>query len=225
MFSHITSYIRSIGQALTPKPTLTLPEPELEYVPPSEVLVRARLGMATVTPDQGSVRYRLGQGGGDPHGPVYTYNRDTKRYESDCSGFAAWCCGFRKYRPGFNAGGTITDYLNTDAIYEDSRRRQQLFLAVDKADVKPGDLIVYCGAFSKGKRVGVGHIGVVSHVGGNFDAGRLDTWLTDLSVIHCHGPTGVSKPAITETHGGVFGQVYTANTRKAGFVRRREGAV
>jgi hypothetical protein len=180
----------------------------------ANILARAYAAMTWVPPKGDFVRYRLGQGGKDPAGPVGTYNQG--KYESDCSGFVAWCCGVRKYRPGFNKGGSVEDYLSTDAIYQDARRGKQLFELVTQGEAMPGDLVVYCGTWKGGKRTGVGHIGIITLVSQDFNPASLTSWTKHILVTHCHGPTGVDRPAITQTDGYVFGK---------GILRRTGGIV
>ena len=101
--------------------------------------------------------YRLGKGGRRPADPT-PFDRDGC---CDCSGFASWCLGLDRYQPTAIDGG----WISTDSIVRDAQGPHRMFREVPIGDAKPGDLVVYPGRFVAGKRVGIGHVGVIVEPG------------------------------------------------------------
>ena len=134
-----------------------------------EPVARARAAMAArVPPPSGwaagqAIRYRLGEGGGDPlaaHPADWSENR--RQWEVDCSGFAAWCLGIARRHRAF----PLWDgYISTTSIWHaagspDGTEAARWFRFVDAP--RPGDLVVYPNRYALGIRVGIGHVGIVS---------------------------------------------------------------
>ena len=98
------------------------------------------------------IKYSLSRGGKYPDEPIGD--------RCDCSGFTAWCLGFDRLQPnGFESRG---GYASTDAMLHDAAHAQQYFEEV--VEPLPGDLVVYGSKYTNGKRVAVGHCGVVVSV-------------------------------------------------------------
>jgi len=135
----------------------------------------------------------------------------------DCSGFAAWCHRISRERRGYNAGGSVSGWVNTDTLIEDAygvvdqktgrlRRAARLEL-VEPADYPaPGTLIVY-GAVrdDQGKRVKIGHVGVVESCSVPYaewgTRGTVD-WRA-VTVIQCRGPQR-ARPAVVRSSGAAW---------------------
>ena len=128
----------------------------------------------------GQGRYRLGKGGRRP--------ANLTPFDAaglcDCSGFAAWSMGLDRYQPGRIAG----DWISTDAIVADAQGPGRMFAVVGRltaggldrpAGWQPGDLVVYPGRRVLGRRVAIGHVGVVVAVTGPGWSG--------LDVVDCAG--------------------------------------
>lgn len=149
------------------------------------VLPRPDLAARTVARARSMVgrgTYRLGAGGRHPDAasPLDAAG------ECDCSGFASWCIGRDRKEPQIVGG-----WISTDSIVRDATGPRVLFQAVAPIDAAPGDLVVYPGRYVDGRRVAIGHVGVV--------VVAADT-IADCRVVHCHGPSGGS-PAISERDG------------------------
>ena len=157
---------------------------------PDQIVKRARsqIGLKTI--------YRLGGGNLDPSALTV---QDELR-SSDCSAFACWVFGVRKYQPRFawlvkfNGG-----WLNTDGMYHDAALPVGFF---ERAPVAaPGMALVYPSARSVGKSNGpkIGHVAIVGSVS---KSGRT------LSVIHCSsGNYRDHGDAIRETGPAAFERV------------------
>ena len=143
-----------------------------------------------------------------------TYQLGTGDYDTpnggqfDCFGFAFnKCYGIKRHRPGFNHGpwASVEDDLNCNSAIEDARHHRELFEEViDRAQIKPGDLLAYP-TFHLKSDDGVlhnyiGHIGIVEHVYPTYQKSRS---FVELSIIQCHGPNG-NKPGIVHTDGSVW---------------------
>jgi hypothetical protein len=122
---------------------------------------------------------------------------------SDCSGFVAWCLGFKKFQPALGFLKRVNGgWLNTDGIFADLREPTGLFAPCEPRE---GAVIVYpsrvyalalnlVGAKQNPK---IGHIGIVSRVAVN---GR-----DVLKVIHCSsGNARLTGCSIAETDASVF---------------------
>ena len=159
-----------------------------------ELVTRARsqIGKGTV--------YRLGGGNLDPSAP---HPRDEQE-SADCSAFACWAIGIRKYQPqfrwlvAFNGG-----WYNTGAVWRDADVPIGLFEMATQPYV--GCLMVYpsvalARTHLRGVRRGpsVGHVGVVTEARG----GKA------TRVVHCSsGNFRRTGDAIRETDAAVFERV------------------
>lgn len=122
----------------------------------------------------------------------------------DCSAFVKWCCKLVSRRPGFNAGGSVVDQINSDSLIEDARGEMDLTRIVDVP--RDGDLIAYpsirgrdVGAKPSGARVRVGHIGlIVGYRGAEWDP--VDGWGL-LDVAQCGSTT---HPAVSMIDGRLW---------------------
>lgn len=115
----------------------------------------------------GKLRYVLGKGGRDPEAK----SPGDATAACDCSGFVCWALGFDRHQPGF-AG---YDWVSTDSMVAMVCRPDNGWF-VEVQTPEPGDLVVYPSIYAKGKRVRVGHVGMVS--GGSLP-------YESLRVIHC----------------------------------------
>lgn len=130
-----------------------------------KILELSQVGMVARAVSQvgKDVRYVMGAGGNNPSakGPG-----TAPGVSSDCVGFVAWACGFDRYQPGrFEYYG---GWINTDSMLLDATGKQGFFKPM--LELIYPHLIVYPSTFREGKRVRVGHVGLV------VDAGR---------VVHC----------------------------------------
>ncbi len=144
-------------------------------------------------------KYRMGGGKIVPEGD----DCHDERGAADCSAFACWVLGLRKYQgtthqflKQLNGG-----WLNTDGIWWDAVMTGVGFFE-EVLEPQPGDAIVYPAKWvlkSADKLQGwnpkVGHVGIVSSV-------------APLRVVHCsNGNWRNEKDAIRETDGSVFERV------------------
>jgi CHAP domain len=113
------------------------------------------------------------------------------REACDCSGFVTWALGIAR-------NPSPIGWVNTDAMHEDARETQKLFVRLKQARV--GALLVYPRQGPKPEQVG--HVGFVSEVD---EQGRA------TRVIHCSSENFLIEPAaggarnaIAETDTGVF---------------------
>jgi cell wall-associated NlpC family hydrolase len=143
--------------------------------------------------------YGLGKGGRDPKAPSPLDAHGL----ADCSAFLAWAWGESRYDPDDGEDEIGGDWIYTDALEADAKGRQRFCRQIAVADVLPGDGLVY-GAGAK-----VGHCAIVVAVP------AVVRRFADLTVVHCHGPSG-KGPAITRANGGLW-------DRKGGIAIRRVG--
>jgi CHAP domain-containing protein len=105
-------------------------------------------------------RYALGAGGRNPatSSPCTLHNG---LLGCDCIGFVCWCLQTDRYRP--KDFGEYDGWMNTDSIISNTR---SLFDPLWKvvAIPEPGDVVVYPGRTENGKRVAIGHVGLVTKV-------------------------------------------------------------
>lgn len=135
--------------------------------------------------------YRLGKGGRRPHDPAPF---DAGGF-CDCSGFASWCLGVDRYQPTGIDGG----WISTDSIVRDARGvrpsgspmlgPRRMFREVEINEALPGDLVVYPGSFVAGRRVGIGHVGVIVEPGPTILACR---------VAHCAASKSVGAVRVSD---------------------------
>lgn len=114
----------------------------------------------------------------------------------DCSGFVSWCLGIDRYQPEFpHYGG----WVSTDSILMDARTGGDWFEEIPAPEL--GCVVVYGGARRKGKRIRVGHVGlVVDPLPAEWDK----NW-SDLRVIHCSSGNGRRfGQAVWETDGRIW---------------------
>lgn len=133
-------------------------------------------------------RYILGTGGRSPSTstPFTTKNSQTG---SDCVGFTCWCLGHDRFQPTSfpHYGG----WINTDSLLMDARGNRTWYDVVARPE--PGDVVVFPSVHKDGKRVRIGHIGLVVAVPDDFpddfsftrDDRRV--WLERVGVIDCAG--------------------------------------
>lgn len=128
--------------------------------------------------------YDLGEGGMNPL-------RDLDRL-CDCSGFVAWAIGIPRQLPPATGG-----WMDTDAYHAGGGGVFPKLLArVPQGGAVPGDLYVYPDRWEGGKKLGEGHIGIVSAV----DAAGAPT-----HVIHCSSSNyAKKKDAVQETAATAF---------------------
>lgn len=137
----------------------------------------------------GKLRYVLGKGGRDPE----ARSPGDATAACDCSGFVCWALGFDRHQPGF-AG---YDWVSTDSLVSAARSGHPWFSEVPVP--APGDLVVYPGLYRGGKRVRIGHVGLVSVVPAEHPGPALYDW---IRVIHCSaGNQRRTGAAVQETSG------------------------
>jgi len=163
-----------------------------------ELLARARLGIGE------DIGYVLGATPG-----LGAALPQDENGNADCSGFVAWCFGFKKFHPELawlrrvNGG-----WLNTDGIFTDLGESTGLF---ERCAPRPGAVVVYPARWyaqrldpQRGKlNPTVGHIGIVSHVGPTLDEGGEIP--REIRVVHCSaGNARRTGCSIGETDDAVF---------------------
>lgn len=99
-------------------------------------------------------KYSLGKGGRDPSGPFAVDG-------CDCIGFVLYCLGLDRYQPQVKEGtiGSYQGWTNTDSAIGDARTAQVFFEVTHKPVA--GDLVVFPGIVKDGKRVRIGHVGLI----------------------------------------------------------------
>lgn len=158
--------------------------------PPELAAVEAQIGpdpRAALAVDRalgavGTCTYSLGKGGRHPESPT----PGDAQGRLDCSGFASWCLGLDRKSDAIDGG-----WISTDSIVRDATGKRRLFRVVPAGQIRAGDLVVFPGRYVAGRRVAIGHVGVVVEAGPTIEASR---------VAHCHGPSGRS-PAISVRDG------------------------
>lgn len=117
----------------------------------------------------------------------------------DCAGFAiCWAWKLRRGRPGFNKGGwaTVSDDINSDSFLEDAEHKKELSSVVKVPAV--GDLLIYPSYRKSGKRLLIGHVGIIEAVPAEWDEDNPQYEL--LTVLQACGPNK-RKPAVLKTNG------------------------
>ncbi len=133
--------------------------------------------------------YLLGSGGMHPEA-LSAWDNDRGRH-SDCSGFAAWCCGYSRQTHDPFYVGRNGGWINTDSMRADGLATGGMFTAVIRAE--PGDLIVFPGGIPGHT---IGHVGVISEV---------DSTGCPTRVVHCSsGNYRRTGDAVQETGRDVF---------------------
>lgn len=133
--------------------------------------------------------YLLGAGGMQP-ASARPWDTDRGRH-CDCSGFAAWACGYSRQTSDPFYVGRNGGWINTDAMRADGYSTGGVFSAVAVAE--PGDLIVFPGGVPGHN---IGHVGVVAAVDASGKPAR---------VVHCSsGNYRNTGDAIRETGPEVF---------------------
>ncbi len=176
----VLSWLRDLGarwSAPRPDPPeLVAVEREIE----AAIDPRAARVVARALSAAGTCTYALGRGGRHPEA-ASPGDADGRL---DCSGFASWCLGLDRKSDAIDGG-----WISTDSIVRDATGKRRLFRSVD--EIHAGDLVVFPGRYVAGRRVAIGHVGVVVEAGPTIEACR---------VAHCHGPSGRS-PAISVRDG------------------------
>lgn len=157
---------------------------------PTEAVARALSMVGRTEP------YVLGTGDFRTDSPL-PFTTNVRGYGCDCWGLAgAWAYQLKRHRAGFNKGAwaTVSDDINTDSAIEDAEHNQELFEVVDVPQL--GDLVVFPSIRESGKRVRIGHVGIVVGVPAEWDpaAPQYDK----LDVVQCQAS---SKPAIKRGSG------------------------
>lgn len=178
----VITWLRDLGARwAAPRPDppeLAAVEREIEETPDpraARVVARALSAVGTCT-------YSLGKGGRHPESPT----PGDAQGRLDCSGFASWCLGLDRKSDAIDGG-----WISTDSIVRDATGKRRLFRVVPAGQIRAGDLVVFPGRYVAGRRVAIGHVGVVVEAGPTIEASR---------VAHCHGPSGRS-PAISVRDG------------------------
>lgn len=159
----------------------------------------------------------------------------TDRRGVDCRAFTNYCYRLPAQRDGYNAGGSVVGWINTDSMIEDARSASPDLFRIARAPF-PGCLVVYPsirrgelrteGGYTSdlGKRVRVGHVGLgLRYRGAEWDPARSECWAL-LDVIQA-GSTG--EPAIRTIDGSLWGRAATYAfrhplTRKVSTITRPE---
>ena len=167
---------------------------------PDETLRRARSILGWLDAAGRPPVYRLAypNGGHDP-ARIHPFAAHGGRAVCDCSGFASWCIGVPRKRPGYGRGGPVSDYVSTDSLWWDAHEGPHE-LVRPAVELTPGLLVVYPGRRAAGIRLSVGHVGVLSSVPAGIPAGTPEWWLA-ARVIHCSASNSRSGHAVQETSG------------------------
>lgn len=130
----------------------------------------------------GKGKYILGAGGRDPDA-VTPWTKRNGALGSDCVGFVLWCWGIDRFQPSFPEYG---GWINTDSAMREAERYAQWFERVTLSRALPGDLVVWGSRYEAGRRVRVGHVGLI------VDERRVHALRADqraafhmLDVVHC----------------------------------------
>lgn len=214
MVSWLGDMVRRALAAALPPPGE--PDPDVADAPPvpaiPDPVARARSKV-----DQGA--YVLGGGDYRPvDGRDEPWTLRDGILGSDCVGFAlSWCHRIPRERPGYNRGGSVTGWLNTDSLVEDAYgvvdqisgrvKRAPLRELVEPAEYPwPGTLLVYAAVRNEqARRVVVGHIALVESCSVPVEEwgtrGRVD-WRA-VTVIQCRGPNG-KRPGVIRSSGATW---------------------
>lgn len=104
------------------------------------------------------IRYRLAaghNGGTDPYAPhPASWSFGFRTPTLDCSGFVAWCLGLDRYQPD-----SAVKWISTDGMIRDADGEQEYFSPIDRPEL--GAVVVYGSEWRDGRRIYVGHVGIV----------------------------------------------------------------
>lgn len=177
-----------------PKTECALTEARSDECTPDEAVARARRWAGR------GGQYRLGTGDYNPAQGDRPWTGLPPA--SDCAGFAfCFCWRLKRHRPGFNRGrwATVSDDINTDSALEDALHHKELFIVVTTP--QPGDLLVFGSVRKDGKRIRIGHVGLIESVPTEWDP--LQPQYSSLTIIQCKGPNG-RAPGVVRTDGALW---------------------
>ncbi len=152
------------------------------------------------------IRYRLSRnnGGKDPHArhPA-DYSYAFKTPTCDCSGFVAWCLGFDRFQEA--TFSQFSGWVSTDSMIIEARRKGAWFEEIRFPEL--GALVVTPGVRRHGRRIRVGHVGMMTGLPAEWDPAE-PPW-TDLIVTHCSSSNsrltgGAIRTTGWSSGGGVF---------------------
>ena len=164
------------------------PAPILASAPAPDEPASVRRARSVV----GQGRYALGRGGRAPDAAT-PFDRNG---EADCSGFLSWAIGLDRKSDAIDGG-----WISTDSIARDATGPRRMFQLVEPGeDVRPSDVVVYPGRYVAGRRLSIGHVGLVVAVP---DGWRYEgpTSLAGLRVVHCASSRAPGGGAVRESSG------------------------
>lgn len=145
--------------------------------------------------------YVLGAGGRSPTAST-PFTKRNGVTGSDCVGFTSWCLQHDRFQP--ETFPYYDGWINTDSLMMDAVGEQSWYRRIDRPE--PGDVVVFPSIYRDGKRVRMGHIGLVVEVPAELiddvyaipDRMRRH-WLSLIKVIDCAGARSRRPYAISET--------------------------
>lgn len=171
----------------------------LAVLPPATIKASAGYydDLPITVSDEERSSYLLGAGGRGPApgvSPSEWRPWNTER-RHDCSAYALWCCGMRRYT---NTDGVLGDAWSIDLLTDKIRGpgpRERFEPWPHDVPVEPGAILVYGGRYTRIpnpakpgrtmlKRTRPGHIAVVVDVLPRFRRGAPD-WYLNLMAAHC----------------------------------------
>lgn len=166
-----------------------------------EATQRAHDILTAIAAGQTTGQYLLGAGDYRPHDGIdLPWTTLNGKKGSDCSGFAiSYCWKLPRKRLGFNLGGGVQDWINSDSALQDARTKRVLFELAPTP--RPGDLLIYPSVVRLGRRILIGHVSIVLDVPAEWDPGNPQYHL--CKVAQCHGPNGF-KPGVVYTDGSIW---------------------
>lgn len=154
---------------------------------PSDVVDRATLALRVDT----EIQYCADPGKNGGTSPAAPFCASRWRLDgrwvvtSDCVGFATWCLGTDRWLDGPDEDQAPDTWYNTDSMLADAAVRRRYFHSVEIPI--PSDLVVFPSTYRAGKRVRMGHVGVLVQVPAGVTASNRASWKL-AEVAHCHGP-------------------------------------
>lgn len=149
--------------------------------------------------------YVLGTGGRDPR-PSSPFTKRNGHAGSDCVGFTSWCLGHDRFQP--ESFPYYDGWINTDSLMMDARGEQSWYAEVKRPE--PGDVVVFPSVYKDGKRLRMGHIGLVVEVPADlpedvYALPKADRhrWLFLVKIIDCAAASRRKPYAIGETRASV----------------------